>query len=161
MAIVYRKTAKGQAEIETRADRLAPRLRTALILVDGRRGSDDLARLFPAEPEATLRALLERGYVEVVGVTATPGIAAREADLPIELPAADPQAFARLRRDAVRHITDRLGPQADSIATRIEKAADAGQLVPHFQLARQVLRDQRGAAAAAEFERLFMATASA
>lgn len=161
MATVYRKTAKGQTEIETRVDRLAPRLRTALILVDGKRDSDELAKLFLAEPAATLATLLDRGYIEVVGITAASDLASRKTDLPIDMPEADPQAFARLRRDAVRHITDRLGPMADAIATRIEKATDPGQLLPHLQLARQVLRDHRGAAAAAEFERLFIAAAPA
>ena len=47
---VYRKTAKGMAEIETRVHRLAPRLRGALILVDGRKTDDELATLILAEP---------------------------------------------------------------------------------------------------------------
>ena len=37
MATVYRKTDKGRNEIETRANRLLPRLRSALIVVDGQR----------------------------------------------------------------------------------------------------------------------------
>ena len=42
MSIIFRKTAKGISEIETREHRLTPRVRNALILVDGRR---DLAAL--------------------------------------------------------------------------------------------------------------------
>jgi hypothetical protein len=45
MATTHRKTAKGTAEIETRAHRLSLRLRGMLILVDGRR-SDDQLRAF-------------------------------------------------------------------------------------------------------------------
>ena len=47
MAFVYRKTPKGLVEIETRAHRLAPRLRGALILVDGRKSDDELATVDP------------------------------------------------------------------------------------------------------------------
>ena len=36
MSTIFRKTAKGTSEVETRANRLPPRLRAALILVDGR-----------------------------------------------------------------------------------------------------------------------------
>ena len=36
MATIYRKTAKGVREIETRATKLAPRFRSLLILVDGK-----------------------------------------------------------------------------------------------------------------------------
>ena len=51
MPLVYRKTTKGQREIETRADRLLPRLRTALILADGRRGMEELRKLVPGDPD--------------------------------------------------------------------------------------------------------------
>lgn len=66
MATTYRKTAKGQAEIETRVNRLAQRLRMALIMVDGRRSDEELARLIPAEAIEVLSILLEAGYIEAV-----------------------------------------------------------------------------------------------
>ena len=62
MATIYRKSARGLAEIETRAARLPPRLRGALILVDGRRSADEIRRLIPVEPEATLQALAAQGF---------------------------------------------------------------------------------------------------
>ena len=66
MITVYRKSAKGQREIETRADRLAPRLRTALILVDGRRSDADLRALIQPDADAALATLLDGGYIEPV-----------------------------------------------------------------------------------------------
>jgi hypothetical protein len=66
MATIYRKAAKGQAEIDTRAHRLIPRLRTALILVDGKRTDDELRLMIAQQPEETLAALLEQGFIEVV-----------------------------------------------------------------------------------------------
>ena len=41
---IYDKTAKGREEIATRRYQLAPRLRTLLVLVDGRRPEDELLR---------------------------------------------------------------------------------------------------------------------
>ncbi|NRR33482.1 hypothetical protein HSX11_25230 [Oxalobacteraceae bacterium] len=41
---IYDKTSKGRDEIATRAHKLAPRLRTLLLLVDGRRPEDELLR---------------------------------------------------------------------------------------------------------------------
>ncbi|HEU4846353.1 MAG TPA: hypothetical protein VFT05_18945 [Burkholderiaceae bacterium] len=41
---IYDKTAKGREEIATRRYQLAPRLRTLLVMVDGRRPEDELLR---------------------------------------------------------------------------------------------------------------------
>src|SRR5438093_2367746 len=69
MASVYRKTEKGLAEIETRAHRLAPRLRSALIMVDGKRNDDELRKLILNDPDGALKSLLDEGYVEVISIT--------------------------------------------------------------------------------------------
>ena len=82
MSVVFRKTAKGQAEIETRADRLAPSLRTALILVDGRRDGVALAKFCPSDPESTLAGLLDGGYIEMVEPPAEVVVAAAAAESP-------------------------------------------------------------------------------
>ncbi len=66
----YRKTAKGLAEIATRANKLPPRLRTALILVDGRRTDDELSSMLPKEADETLRWLSDSGFIEVDHSTA-------------------------------------------------------------------------------------------
>jgi hypothetical protein len=68
MATIYRKTSKGHAEIETRVHRLPPRLRGALIVVDGRRADDELRRLVPQADE-TLQLLAEQGFIELIGIT--------------------------------------------------------------------------------------------
>ena len=65
MSTVYRKTAKGQAEIDTRAHRLLPRLRQALILVDGRKPDTELEKLILADPKATLESLERDGFIEI------------------------------------------------------------------------------------------------
>lgn len=71
MPTIYRKTAKGQTEIETRAHRLAPRFRSLLILVDGRRSDADLEKLMPQAGAQALDALVEGGFIELISLTDT------------------------------------------------------------------------------------------
>ena len=63
MRTIFRKTTKGATEIETRALRLPPRLRTALILVDGKRNDEELSAMILSEPTATLASLLSDGFI--------------------------------------------------------------------------------------------------
>ncbi len=70
MPSVYRKTGKGVSEIGTRANRLPPRLRQVLIMVDGNRTDDDLAKLILSQPAETLAILLEQGYIELAATHA-------------------------------------------------------------------------------------------
>jgi hypothetical protein len=78
MPTLYRKTEKGSAEIATRINRLVPRLRGALILVDGRRSDIELCRMIPGQGDELLLTLLEAGYIEMVGVV----VPMRAATLP-------------------------------------------------------------------------------
>ena len=159
MTTVYRKSAKGQHEIETRANRLGPRLRTALILVDGRRSDLDLRALVQMEPDATLLALLEDGYIEVVAPAAlaqaapAPAVAKPAAAAP-----ATPAALAERRRLAVRYLTDQLGPAAETAALRIEKTRTWDELRLALEHGQRVLQLARSSAAAAEFAARFIET---
>jgi ribosomal protein S7 len=72
MAIIYRKTAKGVAEIETRAHRLTPRMRSALILVDGKRSDAELAAMIQQQATETLHALAGQGFIEVLTIASAP-----------------------------------------------------------------------------------------
>lgn len=161
MATVYRKTDKGQAEIETRAHRLVPRLRTALILVDGKRSSDELAGLIANEPVQTLQTLLEQGFIEAFEVApprSTPKpVAAPEPAPPLE-PVGDSRALERRKRDAVRFLTDQIGPMAEAIGVRIEKTTNWTDLLAAMQVAQQILQNTRGSGTAGEFARAYMET---
>ncbi len=156
MTTVYRKSAKGQHEIETRANRLVPRLRTALILVDGRRSDVDLRALIQLEPDATLLALLEAGYIEIVATQAAPQAAPGIAAPAVAPAAASPAALAERRRLAVRHLTDQLGPAAETAALRIEKTRTWDELRAALEHGQRVLQSARGSAAAAQFAARFL-----
>ena len=149
MPITYRKTAKGLAEIQTRANKLTPRLRQALILVDGRRSDADLRALVLQEPDATLLALKDRGFIEIAIATALPaqgpGPATPERSA---APARPMLSLEQLRRDAVRVLTDELGPAAETAAIRIERTRTADELRSAIALAAQMLSNARGREAA-------------
>lgn len=169
MATVYRKTAKGIAEIETRANRLVPRLRGALILVDGTRSDRDLRALIAAEPDAVLQTLLEQGYVEIlaapakapaagVAVAASPPIAVpAERSVPRDTAMATRPALREVRSQAVRRLIDLLGPMAEGMAMRIERVANWQDLLAILNVACAMIRDMRGGAAAREFAERYVA----
>lgn len=79
MATIYRKTAKGHLEVETRALKLAPRFRSMLILVDGRRSDDELRAMLPRADLAVFDALAAAGLIEAIALTAEPRAAQQRA----------------------------------------------------------------------------------
>jgi hypothetical protein len=164
MTSVYRKTGKGFAEIGTRANRLAPRLRQALIMVDGNRTDDDLAKLILSQPDETLAILLEQGYIELA---ATPGpmVAASNSGMPSITGAASTTSssestdrFKAHRRESVRYVNEHLGPSAEMLAIKLEKATDWAQLRPHLETATEFLLSARGTTTADDFTARFIDT---
>jgi len=155
MPSIYRKTTKGQAEIATRENKLAPRLRSALIMVDGKRGEADLRPLLMPTPDETLAALLAQGYIEVAGSAVSPAAA-----LPMTPPAPGvtppamqpmPVPLSVRQREAVRLLTDQVGPMAEAVALRIERARSVDELRSAVLLAAQIIANTRGRQAAEVF----------
>lgn len=159
MGILFRKTPKGSSEIETRAHRLPPRMRSALILVDGRRSTDELRGLLGPPCDDTLQALREQGFIEPAGVADAP--AAPSPTRPVDSGAAMAASarpavdLATLRREAVRQLTDQVGPMAEALALRMERSKDLAELLPLIGTAAQVIGNVRGAAAANAYRARF------
>lgn len=88
MSNVYRKTERGLTEIATRQYKLAPRLRSALVVVDGKRSQLELAAMIAGEPQQTLQALLEAGFIELADAVgaASPLLPTVTDALTVELP---------------------------------------------------------------------------
>ncbi len=161
MPTLFRKTAKGQAEIETRAHRLSPRLRALLIMVDGKRDLAALSALVPQQADVAVAELLAQGFIEATGdntaATPTPA-AAPAAAAPAAASASAPGPapdFDKLRREAVRALTDIAGPAAETVALRMEKARNADELRPLIAQAAQTVANMRGRAAAEAYAARF------
>jgi hypothetical protein len=156
MATIFRKTSKGVSEIATRANRLAPRLRSALILVDGTRGDAELSTLIGQNPVDTLQLLTEQGYIEIVTQVEPPPRPARPtADTSSAANADNAVAFQAFRAQAVRAFNELVGPSGDVLAIKMESTASREQLAPFLELASQIIGHSRGAQAAAEFRARF------
>jgi hypothetical protein len=121
MPIIYRKTAKGIAEIETRIYRLAPRLRSMLIVVDGRRSDADLGSMMPQAAES-LAALMQEGFIEELAHLVTTPAPLPPPAAPAGPPAPNPR-FEAMKRDLIRAFNDRIGPAGENIAIKMERAA--------------------------------------
>ncbi len=154
--MIYRKTAKGQIEIETRAYGLAPRLRPALILVDGRRSDAQLRELIPSDSQRTFQTLLDEGYIETGAGAAELGLARAPSSSSIGNPRL--RAFERRRRESVAALLDEVGPLGGAVATQIERCSDWAELEPTLELARQVLAYARGESVAMEYSSRFIET---
>jgi hypothetical protein len=162
--LVYTKTAKGVAEIAARGGTLSLAARRILIMVDGKRSVADLAPLArPGEIEGLIATLETHGFIQRMQDTAT--ATPRSLDVPtvagIEVHSlgTDPGEERTLltldeaKRRAVRALTDRLGPDAELIAMRIEQARTADELRERIKEAERVVAGLLGQAAAGEFLR--------
>lgn len=154
MPLIYRKTAKGLSEIETRANRLPPRLRSALIVVDGKRNLAELRPLM-LQPDETLVALVEQGFIEAIRETAPPPPPPAAAPAASAGAAGNPNDFEQTRRAAVRVLNDLLGPAGESLAIKMEKARNLGELTPLLVQAAQAVANMRGRGAAEAFAKRF------
>jgi hypothetical protein len=152
MPSIFRKSAKGVSEIDTRAHRLVPRLRGMLILVDGKRSDEELARLMPQHAAETLAALLAQGFVEV-DTTSPPAAAPKPALAPI--PPTQTASFEAVRRSMVRALNDTIGPAAETLALRMERTQTAEDLRLLLPMAVQTITHMRGRPAAEAFAARF------
>ena len=148
---IYRKTPKGAEAIAQRDRALQPRLRSLLILVDGKRSAADLAQMAPGGFDEAMDQLVQLGLVEAAEagpapVTTAPApLAAAPADAPARLP------LAEAKRLAVRRLSDLLGPLSDDICMRIEGARTASEFMAFVHKAEQMIDANLGSARAQEF----------
>jgi hypothetical protein len=153
----YRKSALGSEAITTRSSALLPKLRSTLILIDGKRGFAELAKLAAmfGDPEQNMTQLAELGFIEPVAGTAGNGAPPAAASATSGNATAPPPAatvtLQQAQRHAVRRLSDLLGPIADELCMRIEKTRDAQEFQVAMQRAEAMLRQIGGSAKAAQF----------
>lgn len=161
MATAYRKTPMGLSEVKTRAHGLSPRLRSTLILLDGKRTLEDLQPLVSQGLEESLQTLLDGEYIEAVTVPdrtrVLPVAATRGAKPPPAQPAGGDAEFRAVRREVVRFINEHLGPAAETLAIKMERAGTAAELQPLLPTAAQIIQNVSGAQAASAFRARFIA----
>ena len=143
-SLVFQKTEAGAAEMATPALGLPPKLRRALIVVDGMKSVSDLAPMFrPGEVEPILMDLQARGLVTLTG-----GVVAEAADRTGagESPGAiTADVFEEVRRQAMREVSHRLGPNGDTLALKIERCRTPEELRAALREAEKILASFLGA----------------
>jgi len=153
--LVYRKSAKGTEAIATRQHGLSPKLRSMLILIDGKRSFDELVRLSQmlGDTEALLGQLLDQGFIEP-SASATPAPAAARTGTPsqpVPLAAASGLSLLQAQRYVVRRLTDLLGPNAEDLCLNIEAARNVRDFQAAVARAEGVILQYKSAHTAAEF----------
>jgi hypothetical protein len=133
---VFDKTEKGREEISTRKHHLAPRLRTLLVLVDGKQGKEELLKKVAGIGlgEEGIEELMNNGFIEI---PASPSAVVTEPATPPEKQSeasaqADAQADAILPEgenqfQAIYHfynetIKSTIGLRGYGLQLKVEKA---------------------------------------
>lgn len=132
---VLAKTQKAFQELETRANKLDQRLRTLLIMVNGKATAGEIARQFEKVGDVTplLQQLLEQGYV-----------AESEA-------APSAAELKRAQLELCSHLSNLLGPDADPITGRLEKCKSVAEMRQFLQERRAVLDQALGKTKSGQF----------
>ncbi len=168
---LFGKTAAGREALTTRPAGLVPRLRSLLIMVDGKRNLAEFEKLTGSLEQATqsLNDLMAGGWVEVVGADglpkAMPASAMLAPAVPFEpeksqpVPVATPESaavatlpFSEARRQVVRFINDQLGPMGESLAIRAESCKTPADLQAALPRIRDGLKSFKGSAVVQQFD---------
>ncbi len=162
--LVLVKSPKGNDEVVTRKHGLSPRIRQLLILIDGHRSFAALSKLLGAkEAVAYAIALESEGFVARVSLpTAASALHGHDHAMDTELAAVTPASrpspsvapaadFATMRHRIERLLHETLGPFADDISVRVEKARTVQDLRDLQQSIVLIVEAVRGKTAAAEF----------
>ena len=113
---VLHKTAKGLEEIKASSHNLPQKLRTLLIVVNGKSTVGDLLARFSAFPdiEQSIDTLLKDGFIQATETTADESVV-------------DDVARVEAVRALCRALYDAVGPDADTFTARIEAARDRAE----------------------------------
>ena len=151
-SLVFHKTALGAAEIGGANRTLPGKLRRALILVDGNKTVADLAPLFrQGEIDGILGELQAAGHISLEGGA----VAAPAPDAGGAGPASGLLRFDETKRAAMREVMERLGPNGDSVAVKIERAGGPAELRAALAEAERLMAGFVGEAAARAFAQKF------
>jgi hypothetical protein len=165
--LVYIKTAKGSAEVAHRGGVLTLGARRVLIMVDGKRPVAELAQLLkPGEIDAVIAQLESLGLVQRVGGESAARASSRTVGEPASAGTLEVNTvmndgpdernlltLEEAKRRAVRELLDRLGPDGDQMAQRIERARNADDLRERLREAERLIAGFYSEAAAQDFVR--------
>lgn len=150
--LTYRKSTLGSEAIAKRQPGLGPKQRSMLILIDGKKGFDELSRLSAMLGDAAqlMQELESAGLIEPVS-QAAPAAAGGAPAMPVAPAATAALPLPEAKRFAVRLLTDTLGPMAEELCIAIEGTRTAADFMNAVNRAEGLLRQVKGAEAARQF----------
>ena len=151
---IYHKSAKGVEAIATRQHGLGPKQRSLLILIDGKIGFDDLAKLSAmlGDTSQLLEELETGGFIEAAAGAPSPSAPAPLSTAPSPVASSGQTiSLPDAKRFAVRKLTDTMGPMAEELCLRIEAARTSAEFLTAVSRAEGTLRQLRGSNIAAAF----------
>lgn len=153
---VFSKTDAGRDALASRPPALGPRLRSLLIMVDGKRRVEEFNQMLGDDGAVgLLEQLLQQGWIEGPrAATPAAGAAplAAEAGSTLPPPMAGTLPFPEARKGVVRFINDQLGPMGESLALKVEGCRNAADLQVLLPRIRDGLRNFKGAGAVQQFD---------
>jgi hypothetical protein len=143
------KTEKGQEEIRSRAHGLPQKLRTLLIMIDGKSSISQLLSRFPgvAEIEANLRQLIEQGFVTLGGSGVLSGGGAARSSSGGMVAETREAALSAL----TRMVVELAGPAADLVTGDLERARTRADVEAAAKRCAAMIEGMGGAKKAAAF----------
>lgn len=161
-SLAYRKSAKGVEAIANRQSGLAPKLRSVLIMVDGKKTGEELYKVCAAlgDAQTMLAELVTGALIEPVnggsvaavssaGAPAAPAVAAPASGFgAVSQPG---PSLAEAKRLAVRLLKEILGPLADDSCIAVESSKDIEQYTAAVKKAYTLIRNVRGGEVAGRF----------
>lgn len=170
---IYDKTAKGKEEIATRKYQLAPRLRTLLVLIDGRRTEEELLRNVAGLGlgASALAELVEHGYIVLATSYASLPEPAPADTAPAEPPAPsqapEPAQIAQFQSiyDFYNNtIKNTIGLRGFTLQLKVEKASSVAELrelrQPYIEAVQKARGSETAAALARQLDQLLGITSS-
>jgi hypothetical protein len=130
---IYVKTPKGIEELSNRSHGLPPRVRQALILLDGKRDSEEIAGMLPeGESEALLAKLVDGGFVvPLLSVAENEPVPGKPAAR-IERPENDAERFEMAKNFMRNTINKFLGGMGSGLVSQVDKCANFEELRQHY-----------------------------
>lgn len=137
MQRIFDKTDKGREEIATRKYRLAPRLRTLLLLIDGKQTTSQLIQKIAGLEEQSIDELLNGGFIQDIADQAeieeasaqdAPDVKPEESSTMPTLLAAGETKFQVIKRFYTDNIRKTLGLRGYNFQLKVDEAKSVDDL---------------------------------
>lgn len=137
---VLSKTEKAVHELETRANGLDQRLRTLLIMVNGKATAGEIATKLEkvGDVRPLLQQLLAQGFIT-------------ESGRPASAATGGGAELRRAQSELCTHLSHALGPDADAITAKLEECKSLPEMRQFLQERRALLDQALGRTKAAQF----------